>query len=331
MYWLPPAIYRSSCDVDVRYFPLDEQKCLLKFGSWTYNGNLIELTPMTPRIDLEDYWESGEWDVVDSPATKNTIKYPCCDELYTDISIDLVIRRKPLFYMTNLILPCVLISCLTVLVFYLPSDSQERITLCISVLLALTFFLLMLAEIIPPTSLIIPLIGRYLLFTMVLVASSIVITVMVLNIHFRKPTTNIMKPWVRKMFLEVLPKLVFMKRPKRILYWKQNDKGTDPPPYSSFETGEQGYVDTTQMNGKDRRSVNHHDYKQQGYRKLSDDLANVDSGNDSGSSESVKHSRKPRKKYPKEFKQIVTTVKFIANHLKEEDEYYAVSILKMSY
>ena len=36
--WLSHGIFRSSCDIDVEYFPFDEQKCLLKWASWTYDG-----------------------------------------------------------------------------------------------------------------------------------------------------------------------------------------------------------------------------------------------------------------------------------------------------
>nr|XP_032825868.1 neuronal acetylcholine receptor subunit alpha-2-like isoform X4 [Petromyzon marinus] len=174
--WTPPSIYKSSCNIDVTFFPFDQQNCKMKFGSWTYDK---------AKIDL----------------------------VYPDITYSFIIRRLPLFYTINLIVPCLLISCLTVLVFYLPSDCGEKITLCISVLLSLTVFLLLITEIIPSTSLVIPLIGEYLLFTMIFVTLSIVITVFVLNVHHRSPATHKMPRWVVTLFLDVIPRWLLMCRP----------------------------------------------------------------------------------------------------------------------
>ncbi|XP_034533957.1 neuronal acetylcholine receptor subunit alpha-2-like isoform X2 [Notolabrus celidotus] len=211
--WVPPAIYKSSCSIDVTFFPFDQQSCKMKFGSWTYDRAKIDLEPFENTVDLKDYWESGEWAIVNAVGTYNTKKYDCCREIYPDITYYFVIRRLPLFYTINLIIPCLLISCLTVLVFYLPSDCGEKITLCISVLLSLTVFLLLITEIIPSTSLVIPLIGEYLLFTMIFVTLSIVITVFVLNVHHRSSATHRMPRWVRRLFLSAVPHWLCMKRP----------------------------------------------------------------------------------------------------------------------
>ncbi|VDK56782.1 unnamed protein product [Anisakis simplex] len=70
-----------------------------------------------------------------------------------------------------------------------------------------------LVEIIPSTSLVIPLIGKYLLFTMVLVTLSVVVTVITLNVHYRTPTTHTMPNWVRHFFIELLPRYLLMERP----------------------------------------------------------------------------------------------------------------------
>ncbi|XP_042260474.1 neuronal acetylcholine receptor subunit alpha-2-like [Thunnus maccoyii] len=211
--WVPPAIYKSSCSIDVTFFPFDQQSCKMKFGSWTYDRAKIDLEPFETTVDLKDYWESGEWAIVNAVGTYNTKKYDCCHEIYPDITYYFIIRRLPLFYTINLIIPCLLISCLTVLVFYLPSDCGEKITLCISVLLSLTVFLLLITEIIPSTSLVIPLIGEYLLFTMIFVTLSIVITVFVLNVHHRSSVTHTMPRWVRRLFLSAVPRWLCMKRP----------------------------------------------------------------------------------------------------------------------
>ncbi|XP_011703555.1 PREDICTED: acetylcholine receptor subunit beta-like 2 isoform X1 [Wasmannia auropunctata] len=221
VFWKPPAIYKSSCEINVEYFPFDEQSCIMKFGSWTYNGAQVDLKHMKQEsgsnlvaigIDLTDFYLSVEWDILEVPATRNEEYYPCCTEPYSDITFNITMRRKTLFYTVNLIIPCVGITFLTVLVFYLPSDSGEKVSLCSSILLSLTVFFLLLAEIIPPTSLAIPLLGKYLLFTMILVTLSIWITVCVLNVHFRSPSTHNMSPWVRQVFLNWMPRVLMMRR-----------------------------------------------------------------------------------------------------------------------
>lgn len=109
------------------------------------------------------------------------------------------------------------ISYLSVLVFYLPADSGEKIALCINILLSQTMFFLLISEIIPSTSLALPLLGKYILFTMVLVGFSVVITIIILNVHYRKPSTHKMAPWVRSFFIKSVPKLLLMRVPKDLL------------------------------------------------------------------------------------------------------------------
>ncbi|XP_018578049.1 acetylcholine receptor subunit alpha-like, partial [Anoplophora glabripennis] len=41
----------------------------------------------------------------------------------------------------------------------------------------------------------------------------ICVTVVVLNVHFRSPQTHKMSPWVKRVFIHILPRLLVMKRP----------------------------------------------------------------------------------------------------------------------
>jgi len=221
--WKPPAIYKSSCEIDVEYFPFDEQTCVMKFGSWTYDGFQVDLRHMCEiegsnvvdlGIDLSEMYLSVEWDILEVPAVRNEKFYTCCDEPYLDITFNITMRRKTLFYTVNLIIPCMGISFLTVLTFYLPSDSGEKVSLSISILTSLYVFFLLVLEVIPPTSLVVPLLGKYLIFAMILVSLSICVTVVVLNVHFRSPQTHKMAPWVKRVFIHILPRLLIMKRPQ---------------------------------------------------------------------------------------------------------------------
>ncbi|KAH1023169.1 hypothetical protein HUJ04_012425 [Dendroctonus ponderosae] len=188
--WVPPAIYQSSCTIDVTYFPFDQQKCIMKFGSWTFNGDQVSLALYNNKefVDLSDYWKSGTWDIIEVPAYLNI--YEGDHPTETDITFYIIIRRKTLFYTVNLILPTVLISFLCVLVFYLPAEAGEKVTLGISILLSLVVFLLLVSKILPPTSLVLPLIAKYLLFTFIMNTVSILVTVVIINWNFRGPRTH---------------------------------------------------------------------------------------------------------------------------------------------
>lgn len=137
MNWVPPAIYKSSCHIDVKFFPfgiskkkgfvfglgiilcwfLDQQVCELRFGSWTYNQHQLNFTYYDEKerhVSIKDYVVSGSWDLLDGPMT---IQNPS-DEMNlvfeksyrhdrVEFVCKLVIRRKTLFYIVNLIIPTV--------------------------------------------------------------------------------------------------------------------------------------------------------------------------------------------------------------------------------
>ncbi|KAI6208244.1 Acetylcholine receptor subunit beta-type unc-29 [Aphelenchoides besseyi] len=231
--WLPDIVladgnYEVSfmCNVvighkgDMLWF--DEQTCHLIFGSWTYNENEIKLEfEQADVMDLSEYAPSkftiqyqnasilgAIWDVIGAPAALVKKR--------SRVEFQLRIRRKTLFY-TVLIIPTVLMAFLSMAVFFLPTDSGEKMTLTISVLLSIVVFLLLVSKILPPTSSTIPLMAKYLLLTMVLNVITILVTVIIINVYFRGPTTHRMPRWVKILFLKLMPRLLCMRRPKPMM------------------------------------------------------------------------------------------------------------------
>ncbi|KAE8603590.1 hypothetical protein XENTR_v10014379 [Xenopus tropicalis] len=207
MYWLPPAIYRSSCPVVVTYFPFDWQNCSMVFQSQTYSANEIELlltvdeqTIEWIEIDPEAFTENGEWAIKHMPAKKIINHRLTPDDLnYQQIVFYLIIQRKPLFYIINIIVPCVLISFVSILVYFLPAKAGgQKCTVSINILLAQTVFLFLIAQKIPETSTAVPLIVKYLTFLMVVTITIVANAVIVLNISLRTPNTHSMSSTVRE-------------------------------------------------------------------------------------------------------------------------------------
>ncbi|XP_062545006.1 neuronal acetylcholine receptor subunit alpha-7 isoform X4 [Armigeres subalbatus] len=183
--YVPPGIFKSTCKIDITWFPFDDQHCEMKFGSWTYDGNQLDLVLNSDEGgDLSDFITNGEWYLIGMPGKKNTITYQCCPEPYVDITFTIQIRRRTLYYFFNLIVPCVLISSMALLGFTLPPDSGEKLTL-----------------------------GTYFNCIMFMVASSVVLTVVVLNYHHRTADIHEMPPWIKSVFLQWLPWILRMGRP----------------------------------------------------------------------------------------------------------------------
>ncbi|GFU25525.1 neuronal acetylcholine receptor subunit alpha-7 [Nephila pilipes] len=127
--YIPPGIFKSTCKIDITWFPFDDQKCEMKFGSWTYDGYQLDLRLASDEGDVTTYITNGEWDLIALPGKRNVLVYACCPEPYVDITFNIHIRRRTLYYGFNLIIPCVLISSMALLGFALPPDSGEKLTL----------------------------------------------------------------------------------------------------------------------------------------------------------------------------------------------------------
>ncbi|CAG0884634.1 unnamed protein product [Darwinula stevensoni] len=110
--FVPNVVLKTYCQGDLTHWPLDRQVCSIKFGSWVYDGNLVNLSlygSPEDTMDMQDYRESTHWTVVGMPTvTREEIFYSCCSEPYIDLLANVTFSRKPsVFYHTALFFPVI--------------------------------------------------------------------------------------------------------------------------------------------------------------------------------------------------------------------------------
>lgn len=160
--WVPGGKFVTSCQLDITFYPFDDQECHIDLVDWAYHGLQVKLTNGSAFIGLDAYKESGEWQILSTKAESSDQFYESDPGVpFPRVRFTICLRRKSMFYTINIITPCITMSLLALLVFYLPPDSGEKVSLGITVLLSFSVFLILVAENVPKTSEYVPLLGEY--------------------------------------------------------------------------------------------------------------------------------------------------------------------------
>lgn len=146
----PYSSYTVPCKISIAKFPFDEQTCRYLFMPWTNTASALKLRNISGKVTLSRYTESGEWELLYGETSFVSIPYG--DDFYDEVSFELSLRRKPLFYVMNVMIPVLCISLLNMFCFLLPSEDGERVTLSISIFLTLAVFLTIVNSTMPESS-----------------------------------------------------------------------------------------------------------------------------------------------------------------------------------
>ena len=135
--WVPPYILTTTCKLDLTWFPFDEQKCRVKFGSWAHNGWMLDVQIASENMDTSSFVRNEEWDLTGAVGERNEVLYECCPEPYLDVTYTLHLARKPSSHLQKYLVPSGLLTFLGILSLLLPASQPS------SRLLILLFALLM--------------------------------------------------------------------------------------------------------------------------------------------------------------------------------------------
>ncbi|XP_053316343.1 5-hydroxytryptamine receptor 3A-like [Spea bombifrons] len=202
----------SSCNLDIFNFPFDVQNCSLTFGSYTHTVKDVRLGLAVPveqilQSSLQYLETSGEWELLRIEGSSDNLKFGI-DE-WDIITFWVVIRRRSVLYVVNLLIPSAFLMLIDILSFYLPPHSTDRASFKVTLLLGYMVFLLIMNDLLPSTANGTPLIGVYFSVCLALLVLSLLETVIITHVlHRGTLQTGSVPAWVRRLILGYIAQLI---------------------------------------------------------------------------------------------------------------------------
>ncbi|TWW57998.1 5-hydroxytryptamine receptor 3A [Takifugu flavidus] len=220
----------SSCKLDIYTFPFDIQNCTLTFGSYLHFASEIRMSQGSTAEDVlqesrEVFETNGEWDLADieiAPVTLSlgkddyskikyfgcTLPYPCsCNRLLLPPKTLLILRRKPINYVVNLLIPSCFLVTIDIFSFMLPPHSVDRSSFKMTLILGYTVFLLIMNDLLPVTGNQTPLINVFFSVSLALMVASLLETVLITHIQLSS-SHGAIPNWLRTLVLQYVAILV---------------------------------------------------------------------------------------------------------------------------
>lgn len=134
---------------------------------------------------------NGEWKITSIKYfTGKTDHSNCCVGNYSTISYDITIARKPAYLLFYLTPPSLILGILTLMSFFIPTESGERIGFVTTILLSMMVFLLLIPEYLPDTSDELPVLGVLMISFLILIAAVLMATIVILKCYHSQGTPS---------------------------------------------------------------------------------------------------------------------------------------------
>ncbi len=215
--WHYQTLSRSFCEIDIMNFPFDEQRCSINIRSSSRDKNMLHIIKRNLKVKVMETIKT-EWFIVDSLVEETSlIISKNSDSIeFTVLKFTIKLRRVTTYYFTKILIPFTIIASISLFTFWLSPDSGEKLTLDVTILLSLVFYLQIISDYIPRGFSKIPVLTLYTLTNFSLVFFSCIMTVIVLKMYYKPPSflppSHHQLPYILRLILfKYLAPIMFMK------------------------------------------------------------------------------------------------------------------------
>nr|KAG5702161.1 hypothetical protein BaRGS_033873 [Batillaria attramentaria] len=182
--WTPDLTIDTACTMDITNYPFDEQRCTWQLYPWMSDKEHVKLT-VRNLSDIFDMLisENVEWKLTDVRGQTCDFKNEYFE--FSCVKFTYVLKRRATFLVLTVVIPTVMLAVISTLVFVLPVDSGEKISLSVAPVLAFVLMLSIMMNVLPQSSLQTSVFVVYLVFLVVCSTLSISLTVAVLSLRRR--------------------------------------------------------------------------------------------------------------------------------------------------
>nr|CDJ80530.1 Neurotransmitter-gated ion-channel ligand-binding and Neurotransmitter-gated ion-channel transmembrane region domain containing protein [Haemonchus contortus] len=176
-----PQFVTTLCRIDIDLFPFDTQFCAVALASPLLSVEEMDVNATQPPKD--SYFSgNAEWEVIN--VTVRQMKFMEDGEYRAEVHYILHLNRRPIYYITVIVVPTFLISALSILGIFSPGSNDgprnEKVSLGLGSLLAMTVLLDIVAGAMPKSNSI-PLLGFYIIVVIMLCAIGVAISMALLG------------------------------------------------------------------------------------------------------------------------------------------------------
>ncbi|XP_061171487.1 acetylcholine receptor subunit alpha-like [Saccostrea echinata] len=182
--WVPAGLLQTTCNVDMYKFPFDTQSCSFTIALWGYSPSETRLTPHDNKttVDTSYYSSNAQWTLKGTEMKRSSL-----GDYDNLLEIGIILERKYLYFVINMLAPILLLSLLNPLVFVLPVESGERLSYAITIFLSFAVFMTLLSDNIPKSSEPMSMMSYFLIITMSMSTLICILAVVTMRFHFKDP------------------------------------------------------------------------------------------------------------------------------------------------
>ena len=158
--WTITSVFQTRCEMDAYRFPFDHHYCSFGIMNALVSATFANFSTFPDYFSIANMYVSKEWEIthtqVDQVHFKSNPYFESAMLFYS-----FYLTRKPSYYIITVILPIALLSFVGLMVFLLPPDSGEKISLSVTSLLSFFITQVTILEHLPASWETIPVISKY--------------------------------------------------------------------------------------------------------------------------------------------------------------------------